>query len=276
MERDSVWIWWLAGEKRTWIFLHWWGLCGLQDHMLSVGLNLINQSPIQSWNNIQCWGHDLSILTWQKTVSFSLYLIFLSFLTTLMLCTLCCCVHDWWFDLLILVFYLTYWFWSVLRPISSYPTLCVKTIKYRCLFFSYISIFRKWKCIHLKVLRMITSGHHAGSTQQHLDPAVQHFDMSLNALEREEDLSKKKKKFHGIPLTFSMREHKRRIDLMSEKIVLGICQCCGHVSLAWFPQPLIRNGACFLMPVCVPSKAYHHSNYSSEGDEHCQHSISEL
>lgn len=131
-----------------------------------------------------------------------------------------------------------------------------------------------WQCIHLKALWMIISGHCARSNQQRLDPAVQHFDTTLNALESVVDRCEKNS--HGIPLTFGIGEHKGGIDLMSEKIVLGICRCRGCVSLARFPKPLIRNGACFHMPVRVPSKAYHHRNYSREGDEHCQHSISEL
>lgn len=47
------------------------------------------------------------------------------------------------------------------------------------------------KCIRLKVLWMIISGHCAPSKQQRLDPAVQHFDMTLSALELATDLCKK-------------------------------------------------------------------------------------
>lgn len=108
--------------------------------------------------------------------------------------------------------------------------------------------------------------------QQRSDPAVERFGSTLSALEWEGDLWRKISR--GIPLTFRIGEHKGRIDLMSDEMVPGICR--GRVGLAGFPNPLIRNGACFHMPVRVPSKAYHHSNYSSEGDEHCQHSISEL
>ncbi len=86
----------------------------------------------------------------------------------------------------------------------------------------------EWKCIHLKALWMIISGHCAGSKQQRLDPAVQHFDTTLNALEPAVDLCKKNS--HGIPLTFGIGEHKGGIYLMSEKIVQGICCCRGRVS----------------------------------------------
>lgn len=75
---------------------------------------------------------------------------------------------------------------------------------------------------------------------------------------------------HEIPLTFRIREHKGRIDLMSEKTVLGICRCHEHINLTRFPKP------CFHMSARVPSKAYHHSNYSREVVEYSQHSISEL
>lgn len=146
------------------------------------------------------------------------------------------------------------------------------------LFFFLVCCFNQWQTlrmkiyIHLKVLCMIMSWHCAGLKQQLLDPAVQHFETTLSTLRQGVDLCKN----FRIPLTLRIREHKGRIDLMSKKIVLGICRCHRRINLAWFPKLLIRNAACFHMPVRVPSKAYHHSNYSSEVDEYHQHSISEL
>lgn len=41
----------------------------------------------------------------------------------------------------------------------------------------------------------------------------------------------------------------------------------------WVSKASNQKCACFYMAVRAPSKARHHSNYSSEGDKHCQHSI---
>lgn len=43
--------------------------------------------------------------------------------------------------------------------------------------------------------------------------------------------------------------------------------------LGWVSKASNQKCACFYMAVRAPSKARHHSNYSSEGDKHCQHSI---
>lgn len=43
--------------------------------------------------------------------------------------------------------------------------------------------------------------------------------------------------------------------------------------LGWVSTASNQKRACFYMAVGAPSKARHHSNYSSEGDKRCQHSI---
>ncbi len=73
---------------------------------------------------------------------------------------------------------------------------------------------------------MIISGHNAPSKQQRLDPAVQRSDTTLNTLAWVGDL--REENSHGISLIFGIGEHKGGIDLMSEKIVPGMCR--GRVS----------------------------------------------
>lgn len=74
-------------------------------------------------------------------------------------------------------------------------TLGVRKHKHRCFFLpNKLSVgdrVSERKCIRLKVLWMIISGHCAPSKQQRLDPAVQHFDTTLSALELATDLCKK-------------------------------------------------------------------------------------
>lgn len=95
-----------------------------------------------------------------------------------------------------------------------------------------------------------------------------------NIFKQAGNLQKKKETFSTESFWHLGSKSAKEIDLMREKIVLGKCCCRKHVGLAHIPKCPIRNATCFHMAVCVPSKAYHHSNYSSEGDKRCQHSIS--
>lgn len=125
------------------------------------------------------------------------------------------------------------------------------------------AIDSEWKCVHLwMALSTIKT-----TAFRSCSAAFWHNSQHIRA-ERETYVKK-------IPWNpFEIQDWRTRRKNWSEMIVLMIWHRRRRVSLGRFPISPIRNGACFHMLVRVPSKAYHHSNYSSEGDEHCQHSIS--
>lgn len=110
-----------------------------------------------------------------------------------------------------------------------------------------------------------------------MDDSMLESDMRID-LSRQETCKNRKQKSPNssqIPLTFGITD--RRGNGLDEGK-----DCMGDMPLslsrtpqfAWVSKASNQKCACFYMAARALGKARHHSNYSSKGDKHCQHSIS--